>query len=388
MCNSNRNILIVVPSSVGFVFPALRIAKELLQLRYTPIICTGSNFASIVSAEGLMFYEHALSKHCFDIQTWHIDTVISEQFELIKSAIKAHRPIILAISQMCVAYTFIRNSNIFLPVIVIGSITALWPRAPLPSDGQVLTDRERAEARRYDDWKKVVQRAARLIDNNSPDYERRELFYGDALLIRSTPFFDPLPINHYHEIHQIGDLLYEASKEGEAWQKYCSGLARKIIYVQHGRHFNKSSLWSHIDSVFHNDPREVIADLERYDGERPKLQKIIHYRSRVPLITIVDSVDAIVCSGGATAILIGLLYRKPLLVGMVGSGGEVPARLLEKHGVGFSFDPSISPSEHQIDDIKNFVQNGPFKKTSVKIAQSFLDICLGETLDKIIRLLH
>jgi len=349
--------LIITPSSIGYLFPCLRLANELSTLGVESTFCTGMEVAPIVRAAGFQRVDYETPVNPFAIESWHVPQTVAWQAQVLKLALVELCPDIIIASQMCVSYTLLGDLTRDKLLLVLGGIVPLWPRTS-ESEKSDATARQRRERQRFADWARVAENAADLVGCNPADRMDYRAWYGDSFLLRGTPAIDPLSHDPHLRFDHLGDLLYEPPQSTTVWRDFAEACRNGIVYVQHGRHFGKSELWNYVNALFESDEKVILADMLRFDGALERAPPNIFYRSQIPLLEIQHMLSAIVCSGGATASLVALRFRKPLIIGVVGSGGEDLAEILTDQKLAFAFDPQASVSDALLLETNRFLEEG------------------------------
>lgn len=366
MSQPRRVVLLMCPASPGFVYPCIRIGKCFQSAGSRAIVCTGDAFARSIVREGLEFYEHRFSDHCFEISSWYLPEYVAKQFKILVEAIRLHGPEILIVSQHCPAYVLLEDFSI--QTWVLGLATSLWPRRICPSTE--CTDRELRENWRLAEWQKIVSEAARLLETTRHRIDV-STFYGNKFLLRSVPELDPMPSNSWPQFSYIGDCLYEPDVD-ESWRAFANKLSKRVIYIQHGRHFDRRDFWTELESVFSKSTEFIyIADMERYDGAKPSTHLPIHFRRQVPLLTLIPNIDVIVSSGGSTSVLAAISSAKKLIMSAPGSGAEDLSELVRTQELGrvFDFTPTDPQTVASIQEFLSAPIRGEFQQTIAKAFQ-------------------
>lgn len=378
MLVKRQAVLLIAPDTPGILWPILRLGLEWQGRGYIVRVMTSSRSARLVRDLGFEPCSTAGHDSCLDIANWHVVPEVAMQIKLIRDAVRQIQPEVVIASQMCLSYAFIQKKCV-RRLIVLGSFTPLWPRRPVRYDSEpVRGTRAYREQRRLGDWVDIARRAASYLGAPAPSIDDLDVWYGDAMLIRSVGELDPLPQHHYDKFVFVGDLLFEPEDaEVLAWSEYARVTQQKVIYVQHGRHFGKPPLWKRVDNILSVRRDPALIDLRRYDGDQPVLQCKAHYRKYVPLLAVMDRVCGIISSGGATTVLAALRHRKPLLVGIVGSGGEELIDLVHAKRLGLVFDPTVEGSPDEDKRLSDFLQSGPDPMESAKVQSAFADVDLS-----------
>jgi hypothetical protein len=381
MSVNRRAVLLIAQDTPGILWPLLRLGREWQGRGYVVKVLTSSRCAQLVRDLGFEPCSTAGHDSCFDIANWHVAAEVALQVGLVCDAVNQIQPEVVIASQMCISYVFLPRSC-DRRLIVLGSFTPLWPRRPVHYDSEPLRGtRAYREQRRLRDWVDVAHRAASSLGTAAPSMDDLDAWYGDAMLIRNVGELDPLPQHHYDKFVFVGDLLFEPEDaEVQAWSEYARSTQQQVIYVQHGRHFGKPPLWKHLDRMLSVRRDPVLIDLCRYDGDRPILQCEAHYRKYVPLLAIIERVRAIVSSGGATTVLAALRHRKPLLVGMVGSGGEELIDLVHAKRLGVVFDPTSEGLPERDECLSDFLQSGPDPIEAARVQSAFAAVNLSSAV--------
>jgi MGT family glycosyltransferase len=342
-------ILFCSLASPGFLNPFIGIALELEKRGHGVAFVTDVTMGEQLARQGLERIPFGLAdKPSFHVPIWsHLES-IADQLRHVFHAIQRFRPDILVAQPLTLGPIMTAEVR-RLPLAILGFCTYLWPDSESGSE-KPLSQIESLKVWRYDDMLKLYNNARQLLALPPCVADCREApFLGDLFMVRSIADFE----ENFHrlpgQVHLVGHCLWEESSDDpelEAWLRESINSGAPIIYVQHGRFFDRPSFWPNLVAGLAGLNVKVAASVGRMDhgiGEVPPNFLVRHH---IPELRVLDHASAMIASANSTAVLGALSKGVPSV--LVPAGGEQPdvAARCEAMGVAKILAPEQSnPAE-------------------------------------------
>jgi hypothetical protein len=170
---------------------------------------------------------------------------------------------------------------------------------------------------------------------------------GDAYLLRNVPEFTG-PSSLPPQVMHVGGLHLDPGAghgRARAFAQQWRSKGRRVVYVQMGRLFEKSEIWTTLMAALELLGMAAIADTGRSD--------YLHDESAIPphcfvsrfvsLGDVADLVDAVICSGHGASLLGAMSQQKPLACLPTSADSKELADRVVACGLGVRLDPMQSP---------------------------------------------
>jgi UDP:flavonoid glycosyltransferase YjiC (YdhE family) len=233
-------------SSPGFLFPAVGIGVALRKRGHTVAVLTDPAHSALLEHQGLeLIHCDGQSGTCFRVELWGKLASVALQVKLLEKAMKTFPPDVIVGQQLTLAPLIVRE-RLKVPVGIIGFFTSLWPKWP------PLVDDAPAQCIAHKNWLfeemlKLYNASRSLFQLPHYPLSARELpFTGDLFMLRTIRELEG-DISHLPEqVHLVGSCLWDNEQENdelEAWLREEAWSDRPVLYIQHGRLFDKPHFW-------------------------------------------------------------------------------------------------------------------------------------------------
>lgn len=335
--------------SPGYLYPAIGLARNLAQRGHEAVFASDIQTAGVLANAGLRRIQRGEPEgSSFLVGHWATPSYVAIQVKHIENALRDFEADVL-VGQSLTLGPLIVGERRKLPVGLLGFCTYLWPIV-----GSAGTDRGRArdEARltwRHQSMLEWMNKARRLFRLPPfPENLSDSPLLGDLFLVRSIPELETDFQFFPERTHLVGSCLWEPDLRDpdlDGWLADCGVAKKPLVYVQHGRHFQKPGFWPKITQAMGGDSFHVAASVGRLDSKVGDIPRNFFVRPNVPQGRVLPRADVVVASANTTAVLGALTAGLPLLLIPLGGEQLDVAELCESSGVAKILDPQHVSAE-------------------------------------------
>jgi hypothetical protein len=332
-------ILLSINDSMGHLLPAIRFAQIAQRLGHGVVVVSAECHSALLDLYGIEHIPVTNSGTTF-MATWDwygVDTVASE-VRVFDSVVERIRPDVVICGPLAIsAMIFAERRK--LPVGIIGYSTYLYPA--LNDDDTTRWWRLNSISGFYN-----AARTHLGLPEVSAHPDSTPLI-GDAYLLRNVPEFTG-PSSLPPQVMHVGGLHLDPGAghgRARAFAQQWRSKGRRVVYVQMGRLFEKSEIWTTLMAALELLGMAAIADTGRSD--------YLHDESAIPphcfvsrfvsLGDVADLVDAVICSGHGASLLGAMSQQKPLACLPTSADSKELADRVVACGLGVRLDPMQSP---------------------------------------------
>lgn len=312
-------------ASHGFVYPALGVAEALRRRGAEVAFVTGPAFAGTIADAGFeRIPRGAKDGDSFDVGIWAHPLSAAMQVKHVEYALKRFTPDVLVTSQLANGPLLVAERE-ELPVAVIGLAAYLWPL--WPRDAAPVNGADKLLEWRHGDMMGHFNRARSLFGMQPVDAHHLDTpLHGDMFMVQSVPELETGAGLFPERVRCVGSCLWEPARETDAeltlWLEQSSEAGQPIVYVQHGRSFEKPGFWSRLVAALKDRPVRVVASIGRMDKEAGAVPDGWFVRGHVPQGQVLSRASAVISTGHTSAVLGALAHGLPSLLIPSGSGTE------------------------------------------------------------------
>jgi UDP:flavonoid glycosyltransferase YjiC (YdhE family) len=298
------------------------------------------------------------------------------QMKHISYALRRFQPDVLVGQQLTMGPLLVGELR-RIPVALLGLFVYLWLGSdPIP--GQVLSNRQGLQAWRHQDMLKYYNEARKRLGIAPRSANAAETpLLGDLFMLRSIPAFekglDDLP----KKVHLVGDCLWEEQHndpELDAWLNAAVGEGCPIIYVQHGRTFDKPGFWANLVEGLAGTNMRVAVSSSRMDCSIGNVPSNFFVRPFLPQGRVLRVASALVTTANTTAVLGALTAGVPGL--LVPAGGEEPdvAEQCENAGVARVLAIEMASPARLGSELRQLLEDENTKNAARRISAKFAQL--------------
>ena len=344
-------------ASHGFVYPAIGIAEALSRRGDEVAFATGPAFAGAIARAGFeRIPRGAKDGDSFEVSIWGHPLSAAMQVKHVEYALERFAPDVLVTSQLANGPLLVGERE-GLPVAVVGLAAYLWPL--WPRDAAPQSEADRLLEWRHADMMGHFNRVRSLF--GMPQVEAHHLdspLHGDLFMVQSVPALETCAGAFPRRVRCVGSCLWEPPEEADAelaaWLEDAVGAGQSVVYVQHGRSFDKPGFWSQLVDAFKDRPVRVAASVGRMDKEAGAVPAGWFVRGHVPQGQVLRYASAVVSTGHTSAVLGALSHGLPSLLIPSGSGTEDIAERCVGAGAAlavFDRDRDVPPLKALVDEL-------------------------------------
>ncbi len=308
-------ILLCPLASPGFSFPLIAIAVELAVRGHAVRFLTERWLSPILRGAGLTLdSDDGAEPPSFEVSLWHHPGAVARQVSSVRRAISERSPDILVTSALALG-PLIAAEEARIPVVVVGTLTGLLPRAGV----------RRAELQAAWD-------AARAASGLRPVTVERML--GDLTLRRTVPELEDVP-------NPIGACSWEPPTPRVVgdWLDVATRERARVVYAHQARGFGAPGFWPVLADALPTDVR-FAASTSRMDAGYRGGPPGALIGPVVPQGAVLARAVAVICSG-TSAVALGAMERGVPLVTVPGGGEQHEvAALVRRAGLGLTVPAS------------------------------------------------
>lgn len=306
MKGGGARYLLVVHASYGHLFPAIKLA-HILQARGHQVLFVSSNeYNGMFSLFGIENVGVSNTPTPFLALTdWYELTANLNQVRVLEQVIEQYKPDRLVTNPLVLS-SFLVAEKHSIPVTVVGYCEYLYPAADhRPSPKQW----------RLDTLTKYYNAVRESLDLSevAADPVATPLI-GDRYLLRTVPDLvreRVLP----EQVECVGGLYWEPQYINVELRKFVREsrkAQKKLAYVQIGRLFDKTAIWSRLLGALGELPFSFVLDVGRADYIEPgiELPDNCLVSPFIPLGPVAADMSAVICSGQTTSVVSALLHGK------------------------------------------------------------------------------
>jgi MGT family glycosyltransferase len=335
-------------ASHGYVYPAIGLAKQLVERGHQVKFVTGQDFAAILEQHGLARLPRGENDGpSFEVPQWGNNGEVLRQVQHTAYACRSYEPDVLIASQLALGpLIFARASG--RPVAVFGFGTYLWPKRHIEESQQSNLDRERAlmHARTIEVYHKAYTRInGPLLQSDIPcdsHYQQSPLL-ADLYLLRSVPELeieaDWLP----PKVKFVGDCLWEPDVQTDPdlidVLQHAKASNHKIVYVQYQAAPLIPDYWPNLVKALQGQSVQVVAATGKHQLDTNDLPSNFFLRPYIAHQSILPHADVVMTAGTSSSMLGALSHGIPLLLVPYTSENPEVAIRCERAGVAISLPP-------------------------------------------------
>jgi MGT family glycosyltransferase len=361
-------------ASPGFLNPFIGIALELAERGHSVAFVTDVTMGEQLARQGLERIPLGqVDKPSFHVPIWSHRESIADQLRHVFYAIQRFRPDILVAQPLTLGPIMTAEVR-KLPLAILGFCTYLWPDSQSGSE-KPLSQIESLKEWRYGDMLRLYNNARQLLSLSPCIADCREApFLGDLFMVRSISELEK-NLNYLPEqVHLVGHCLWEESSDDpelEAWLRESVNSGAPIVYVQHGRFFDRPSFWPNLIAGLAGLNVKVAASVGRMDHAIGEVPPNFLVRHHMPELRVLDHANAMIASANSTAVLGALSKGVPSI--LVPAGGEQPdvAARCEAMGVAKVLAPEQSDPAELSAALQQILVNRKMLDTCQWMAKAF-----------------
>ncbi len=363
-----------MPSSYGYVYPAIGICKVLQQQGNQVLLFTGPEFEDVLEKEGVPFASNKYNAEtCFHLGMWFKVHQMEKQVELITGLVKEFSPDVLVCSIMNMAPYVVAEQQ-ERPLAVMGFATNLFPYTDETLYKSILNESESRQKFRFKTWLNIYN--AIRTASKMPKLPGNSIrpFWGDLFLLRTIPKFEGDIVGPPPQVKFVGDLLWEPDEKDEELEEWLEKSGEgPIIYANHGRCFDRSTFIPLLREKYKDTEVRVVLDVSRMDREEEVLENFF-MKKHVPLGKVLPAASALVASGMSTPVLGAITHGVPLLSCPLGSGTDDLAEKCEALGFALQID-LLEKGQEEFDNILDkLINDSSFRENAGIIQEEFKKI--------------
>lgn len=363
-------------ASPGYINPCIGLALKLRERGHETVFVTDGAYQELLARYGLERVPRGEPDGpSFEVSQWFYAGSVAMQMKHINYALRSFLADVL-IGQPLTLGPMLIGEIRRLPVAVLGLFTYLWPSSN-PQPDQVVTKRQEVQAWRHQDMLKWYNkcRTALGIPPVSVDPARTPLL-GDLFMLRSIPAIHGDLQGFPQKVHLVGNCLWEDSHtdpELDTWLEAAMKDGYPIVYVQHGRSFDRPGFWKNLVAELAGTDVRVAASSSRMDSSIGELPPNFFVRPFVPQGRVLRHASALVSTSNTTAVLGALAAGVPSL--LIPSGGEGPdvAELCENLGVAKALTPKLASVALLASELRLVFENEEMKNAARTMARQFAE---------------
>lgn len=372
-------------ASHGFVYPAIGVAEALRRRGAEVAFATGPAFADTIERAGFERIQRgAKDGDSFEVGTWAHPLSAAMQVKHVEYALKRFAPDVLVASQLANGPLMVGERE-GLPVAVIGLAAYLWPLWPRGAAPR--SEADKLLEWRHGDMMGHYNRARALF--GMPHVEAHHLdspLRGELFMVQSVPALETRAAEFPERVRCVGSCLWEPPRAADAelarWLEESRG--RAVVYVQHGRSFEKPSFWPRLVAALEDQPVRVVADIGRMDKEAGAIPPGWFVRGHVPQGQVLPSASAVVSTGHTSAVLGALSHGLPSLLIPSGSGTEdIAGRCVDAGAALAVFDGAAAPPLRQL--IEELLHGESLREKARGLRAAFAEYDGCETAAELLR---
>lgn len=342
----------------GFVYPAIAVARSLQRRGHQAAFVTGPAYQeTLAQAELVRIPRGRTDGSSFAVERWFHPLDIAMQAKHIEYALDRFAPDVIVGHPLSLG-TLIVRARARVPTAVLGMAVQLWPVPGASAE----TDHE--TARRLA-WRQVVTMGylndARKLFQLGPCDD--DPLLGDLFMLQSVPELG-IDVDHSPpHVHLVGACLWEppATQDQLAWLDAARAAGEPLIYVHHGRSFDRPSFLPLVVDALGGRRVRVAAAVGRMDhavGDPPPNFLV---RPHLCQGRILPHARLVISGGNTTAVLGALCHGVPALllpgdgaeqldtaelVARAGSGRLLPVDQATAPGLARAVDELLAPGDH------------------------------------------
>lgn len=344
-------------ASHGFVYPAIGIAQALRRRGDEVAFATGLAFGETIGRAGFeRIPRGAKDGDSFEVGVWSHPLSAAMQVKHVEYALKRFAPDVLVTSQLANGPLLVGEREC-LPVAVIGLAAYLWPLWQHGAAPQ--TEADKLLEWRHGDMMGHFNRARALFGMSRVEAHHLDTpLHGDLFMVQSVPALETGAGAFPRRVRCVGSCLWEPPQETDdelaEWLEDTAGAGQSVVYVQHGRSFDKPGFWSQLVAALKDRPVRVVASVGRMDKEAGAIPSNWFVRGHVPQGQVLRHACAVVSTGHTSAVLGALSHGLPSLLIPSGSGTEDIAERCVSAGAAlavFDKDPCALPLDTLMEEL-------------------------------------
>jgi UDP:flavonoid glycosyltransferase YjiC (YdhE family) len=361
-------------ASAGYVNPCIGLALKLQERGHETAFVTGEGHEELLASHGLVRIPRGEPDGpSFEVPQWFYASSVAMQMKHINYALR-HFPADVLVGQQLTLGPLLMGEIRRLPVALLGLFVYLWPPSD-PQPDQTLTKREEVQAWRHQDMLKWYNQSRTALGmppvSAGPGHTP---LLGDLFMLRSIPAIHEDLAAFSKKVHLVGNCLWEdahSDPELDAWLDAAVKDGSPIVYVQHGRTFDRPGFWENLVAELAGTDVRVAASSSRMDCSIGDLPANFFVRPFIPQGRVLRHANALVSTSNTTAVLGALAAGVPSL--LIPAGGEEPdvAELCERLGVAKVLTPELASVALLASELRSVFENQEMKNTAQHIARQF-----------------
>jgi UDP:flavonoid glycosyltransferase YjiC (YdhE family) len=307
MIKTSKTFLFLIPSSHGFLFPAMKIAIGLQGKGHNVHFIISDEYSELLDSYNLVHTslkpEHS---NFLKVDKWFDTKSILEGIELYTPIVKQIKPDVI-ISYPLVISSYIISEMNKLKLCLIGFAELLF------GSKHAYTFEKSRVLGLLEIHNKVRKKLSlsQLSELKIMDY-----LFGDIYFSRNIRALDPVSKSYNNKVHYCGSLFWEPKCSVEPMINFLSNSRpdQKTLYVNVGRLFGDNKLIQSILSVLSQSDFRALINVGRADYHLKNVQKNLFVSEFIPLGVISEFIDAIITTSNSATLLGGIANGCPMIL--------------------------------------------------------------------------
>lgn len=306
--SAEKKYLFVCLSSIGYLYPAIRLAHILQARGQRVLFVSTSEHALVLNTQGI---DHLSVKNdavpFLYTANWFLAANAPAEGKVLDYVVATFEPDVLVGSPLALA-AFVAAEKYQLPLVSIGFTEYLYPGLnALPEKSW----RMHSITNYYNGYRAELGLGPIAVSPLASP------LIGDCYLLRSVPELNdhlPLPT----AVQYVGALYWEPSYENLPLRHFCANsqaTGKPLVYLQIGRLFEGAAGWQALLGALRESPLNFLVDTGRADYIQPGVPFPDNFfvSPFIPLGAVADDVAFVICSAQSIAVTSAIVHGKPLL---------------------------------------------------------------------------
>jgi hypothetical protein len=340
--------LFVTQASMGHLLPAIRLARLVQDRGHQVRFVASDIYSGVLDLHGLPHVPVSNSNLPFlSTYDWYDVNTVGIQVRLLHTLVDRDPPDVVITGPLGLAAFIVAESRSLL-VVVLGYGEYLYPG--LRDQDPIRWWRLRTVTDYYNDSRRALGlKSVEALPDTSP-------LLGGLYLLRGVPQFTS-PRLLPPQVRHVGGLYWEPEYQNPAMERFldrCRKHDQRIVYVQLGRLFGKSWVWTRLMNLLGELGVACVADVGRADYLQDDPHSYPHcFACRFAPLGSVTGADAVICSGHTASVLGAMTHRTPLLCIPTSADAEESADRVVQCGLGMKINYE---RELTVDQLQRFLR--------------------------------
>ena len=305
---AEKKYLFVCLSSIGYLYPAIRLAHILQAHGQRVLFVSTTEHAMVLNTQGI---DHLGVKNdsvpFLYTSNWFLAANAPAEVKVLDYAVATFEPDAIVGSPLALA-AFVAAEKYHLPLVSIGFTEYLYPGL---NGLQEKNWRMHSITNYYNGYRAELGFGPIAVSPLASP------LIGDCYLLRSVPELNDhlqLPA----AVQYVGDLYWEPSYENLPLRRFCADSragGKALAYLQIGRLFEGAAVWQALLGALRESPLNFLVDTGRADYIQPDAPFPDNFfvSPFIPLGAVADDVAFVVCSAQSTTVTSAIVHGKQLL---------------------------------------------------------------------------